>query len=56
MKTNKPELSEKALEARRKYLREYAKKWREKNPEKFAAIQKRHWEKLAKESEESEVK
>lgn len=37
-------MSDKALQARR----EYAKKWREANPDKVKAAQKRYWEKKAK--------
>lgn len=39
------EMSDKAVQARR----EYAKKWREANPDKVKAAQKRYWEKKAKE-------
>lgn len=37
-------MSDKAVQARR----EYAKKWREANPDKVKAAQKRYWEKKAK--------
>lgn len=41
---NLEKMSDKALQARR----EYAKKWREANPDKVKAAQKRYWEKKAK--------
>ena len=37
-------MSDKAVQARR----EYAKKWREANPDKVKAAQRRYWEKKAK--------
>ena len=38
-------MSDEAVQARR----EYARKWREANPDKVKAAQKRYWEKKAKE-------
>ena len=38
-------MSDEAVQARR----EYAKRWREANPDKVKAAQKRYWEKKAKE-------
>lgn len=49
-KTN--EMSEAALEARRKYYREY----NARNKEKRKQWNAKHWEKLAKENEEREKK
>jgi DnaJ-domain-containing protein 1 len=44
------EMSDKAVQARR----EYAKKWREANPDKVKAAQKRYWEKKAKDLQQEE--
>ncbi len=37
-------------------MREYARKWREANPDKVKAAQKRYWEKKAKELQQEEKK
>lgn len=43
MANNKKPLSDEARKARNAYL----KRWRRKNPERVAEIQRRYWEKLA---------
>ena len=43
-------MSDEAVQARR----EYARKWREANPDKVKAAQKRYWEKKAKELQQEE--
>ena len=56
------EVSEKAKEARKEYMREwrkknmshvnaYARRWRKNNPEKVAAMAARYWEKKAEQAE-----
>jgi len=47
---NLVKMSDKAVQARR----EYAKKWREANPDKVKAAQKRYWEKKAKDLQQEE--
>lgn len=48
---NKETLSPEAVEARRKFMREYMREWRKKNPEKVKMHNKqrnaRYWEKKA---------
>lgn len=43
-------MSDEAVQARR----EYARKWREANPDKVKAAQKRYWEKKAKDLQQEE--
>jgi uncharacterized protein YnzC (UPF0291/DUF896 family) len=48
------ELSQKALNERRRCRREYMKEWRKNNPEKIAAIENRYWERKAEKAEREE--
>jgi len=45
-------LSDAAKEAKRKYQREYARKWRKENPEKVKESHQKYWEKKARELDE----
>lgn len=44
------ELSPEALELKRKYIREYMKEWRKRNPEKNKEYVAARWERLAEEA------
>lgn len=44
---NSTKMSEAALEARRRYNREYARKWRREHPERAKEIQARYWTRRA---------
>ena len=44
------DLSDKAIEARRKYLREYMRNYRKQHPDKYAEYNRRYWEKKAKQA------
>lgn len=47
-------MSQEALEARRAYKREYAKKWRKKNSQKEKEAHERYWERKAAELKQQE--
>ena len=49
-------LSPAALAARREYKREYMRKWRKKNADKAAQIERRYWETKAAKKEANDVK
>lgn len=48
-------MSQEALDARRKYKREWAKKYREANPERMKKIEETYWEKKAQKLKEQKA-